>query len=84
MIETGTNECRQPKSRANECEQSQTDVDESNQAQGLISVWHGYGKTRGFEVTGLAGTGTVSDLAYPRITVYPCHGITGMYGYITG
>ena len=50
----------------------------------LGSVWHGYGKTRGFEVTGLAGTGTVSDLAYPRITAYPCHGITGMYGYITG
>jgi hypothetical protein len=47
-------------------------------------VWHGYGKTHGFEVTGLAGTGTVSDLAYPRITMYLCHGITGMYGYITG
>ena len=50
----------------------------------MVRVWHGYGKTRGFEVTGLAGTGTVSDLAYPRITAYPCHGITDMYGYITG
>jgi hypothetical protein len=41
-------------------------------------VCHGYGKTRGFRVTGFAGTGTVPDLAHPRITAYPCHGITGM------
>ena len=41
-------------------------------------VCHGYGKTRGFRVTGFAGMGTVLNLAYPCITAYPCHGITGM------
>ena len=30
-------------------------------------------------VTGLAGMGMVPDLAYLRITVYPCHSIMGMY-----
>jgi hypothetical protein len=44
---------------------------------------HGYGKTRGFRVTGHAGTGTVLDLAYPDHTAYPCHGIAGFDGYLT-
>ena len=55
-----------------------------NELYDMGRVCHGYGKTRGFRVTGLAGTGMVPDLAYPHITAYPCHGITGMYGYITG
>jgi hypothetical protein len=46
------------------------------------SVWHGYGKTRGFEVTGLAGTGTVVDFDTPWHTAYPYRGITGIHGYI--
>jgi hypothetical protein len=41
---------------------------------------HGYGKTRGFRVTGHAGTGTVPYLAYPEHTAYPCHGVTGFAG----
>ena len=44
---------------------------------------HGYGKTRGFEVTGLAGTGTVVDFDTPWHTAYPCCGIMGIHGYIT-
>ena len=45
---------------------------------GVIRVCHGYRKTCRFKVMGLASTGTVPDLAYL------CHGITGMYRYITG
>jgi hypothetical protein len=33
-------------------------------------VCHGYGKTRGFEVTGFAGTGTVVDFGTPRYHGY--------------
>ena len=39
---------------------------------------HGYGKTRGFEVTGFAGTGTVVEFGTPWHTVYPYHGIAGI------
>jgi hypothetical protein len=39
---------------------------------------HGYGKTRGFEVTGLAGTGTVVDFGTLRHTTYPYRGIAGI------
>ena len=39
---------------------------------------HGYAKTRGFEVTGFAGTGTVVDFGTPRHTAYPYHGIAGI------
>jgi hypothetical protein len=39
---------------------------------------HGYGKTHGFEVTGLAGMGTVVDFSTPRHTVYPYRGIAGI------
>ena len=44
---------------------------------------HGYGKTRGFWVTGSAGTGTVVYLAYPGQTAYPSRGMPGTYGYGT-
>jgi hypothetical protein len=44
---------------------------------------HGYGKTHGFEVTGLAGTGTVVDFNTPWHTAYPYRGITGIRRYIT-
>jgi hypothetical protein len=43
-----------------------------------LRVCHVYGKTRGFRVTGFAGMGTVPNLAYPRITAYPCHSVTGL------
>jgi hypothetical protein len=49
----------------------------------MVRDCHGYGKTRGLEVTGLAGTGTVVDFDTPRHTAYPCRGITGINGYIT-
>jgi len=39
---------------------------------------HGYGKTRGFEVTGFAGTGTVVEFGTLRHTVYPYCGIAGI------
>ena len=44
---------------------------------------HGYGKTCGFEVMGLAGTGTVVNFDTLQHTAYPCHGITGINGYIS-
>ena len=49
----------------------------SNNSQ-FPRVCHRYGKTHRFRVTGFVGMGTVLNLAYPHITVYPCHGITGM------
>ena len=39
---------------------------------------HGYGKTCGLEVTGLAGMGTVVNFGTPQHTTYPYHGITGI------
>jgi hypothetical protein len=39
---------------------------------------HGYGKTRGFRVTGSVGTGTVVYSAYPDQTTYPYRGIAGI------
>jgi hypothetical protein len=47
-----------------------------------VRVRHGYGNTRGDRVTGTTGTGTVLLFGTPRHTVYPYHGITGIYGYI--
>ena len=45
-------------------------------------VGHGYGKTRGFWVTGVTGTGTGLAFGNPRHTVYPYRGVTGFQGYI--
>ena len=39
---------------------------------------HGYGKTRGLEVMGLAGMGTVVNFGTPQHTVYPYRGIVGI------
>jgi hypothetical protein len=39
---------------------------------------HGYRKTCGLEVTGLAGTGTVVDFGTPQHTAYPYRGIAGI------
>jgi hypothetical protein len=65
---------------------SRTNSTGANQVVGSMPLMardrHGYGKTRGFRVTGHAGTGTVPYLAYPEQTVYPCHGIAGFDGYL--
>ena len=44
-------------------------------------VGHGYGKTRGFRVTGVTGTGTGWAFGNPRHTATRTRGIAGMYGY---
>jgi hypothetical protein len=44
-------------------------------------VGHGYGKTRGFWVTGVTGTGTGWAFGNPRHTATRTRGIAGMYGY---
>jgi hypothetical protein len=44
-------------------------------------VGHGFGKTRGFGVTGSAGTGTVVNFDTPQHTAYPYRGVAGMHGY---
>jgi len=51
--------------------------------KGTTRECHRYGKTHGFEVTGLAGMGTVVNFGTLRHTTYPYRGIAGMYGYIT-
>ena len=47
-----------------------------------LRLLQGYAKTRGFWVTGHAGTGAVLYLAYPDQTAYPHHGIWGIDGYL--
>ena len=46
-------------------------------------VYHGLPETRGVSETGHAGSGTVLDFGTPRHTVYPCHGVAGIRGYIS-
>jgi hypothetical protein len=48
---------------------------------GIVRVGHGYGKTHGFGVTGVTGTGTGWAFGNPRHTATCTRGIAGMYGY---
>jgi len=45
---------------------------------GSVRDCHGYGKTHGFEVTGLAGMGTVVNFSTPQHTTYLYCGIAGI------
>ena len=49
--------------------------------QPVSRLLQGYAKTRGFRVTGHAGTGAVPYLAYPDRTAYPHRGISGIDRY---
>jgi len=48
----------------------------------VVRVGHGYGKTRGFGVTGVTGTGTGWAFGNPRHTATRTRGITGIHRYI--
>ena len=50
----------------------------TEQTSAMTRDCHRYGKTCGFEVTGLVGTGTVVDFGTPWHTVYLYCGIAGI------